>query len=138
MAGCFLDGCFLGDNFLDDFSLDGCSLDGCFWPLVLIKLPKEKMDAQATLSIYLLATKAPTQSVRLPLITFPSLCSTCMTYGTPCHSIGHQVLPTQPLEEDFPSGNRYFRHVSLLTYLKEIYMVDPIYVLESPTVFIMC
>ena len=25
------------------------------------------------------------------------LCSTCVTYGVPCHTIGHQVLPTRPL-----------------------------------------
>ena len=25
------------------------------------------------------------------------LCSTCVTYGVPCHAIGHQVLPTHPL-----------------------------------------
>ena len=38
----------------------------------------------------------PTQSVRSPLVTYPSLCSTCVTYRTLCHAIGHQVLPTQP------------------------------------------
>ena len=27
----------------------------------------------------------PTQSVRLPLVTCPSLCSTCVTYRMPCH-----------------------------------------------------
>ena len=35
-----------------------------------------------------------TQSVRLPMVTYPSLCSPCVTYGTLCHTIGHQVLPT--------------------------------------------
>ena len=35
-----------------------------------------------------------TQSVRLPVVTYPSLCSPCVTYGTLCHAIGHQVLPT--------------------------------------------
>ena len=34
-----------------------------------------------------------TQSVRPPLVTYPSLCSTCVTYRTLCHGIGHQVLP---------------------------------------------
>ena len=41
---------------------------------------------------------------RPPLVTYPSLCSICVTYRTPCHSIGHQVLLTQPLPrevEDF-------------------------------------
>ena len=31
----------------------------------------------------------PTQSVRLPLVTYPSLCSNCVTYRTLCHAIGH-------------------------------------------------
>ena len=35
-----------------------------------------------------------TQSVRLPKVTYPSLCSPCVTYGTLCHAIGHQVLST--------------------------------------------
>ena len=38
-----------------------------------------------------------TQSVRLPLVTYPSPSSICVTYRTPCHASGHQVLPTQPL-----------------------------------------
>ena len=62
----------------------------------------------------------PAQSVRLPLVTYPSLCSTCVTYRTPCHAIGHQVLPTQLLPreaKDFPTGDKYFKHVPLLTYL---------------------
>ena len=65
------------------------------------------------------------------MVTYPSLCSTCVTYGTLCHAIGHQVLPTQPLPreaEDFPKGDRHFKHVPRLTYLiclspKELYMV---------------
>ena len=62
----------------------------------------------------------PTQSVRLPLVTYPSLCSTCVTYRTLCHAIGHQVFPTQPLPrevEDFPRGDKYFKHVPPPTYL---------------------
>ena len=34
------------------------------------------------------------KSVRLPMVTYPSLSSTCVTYGTLCRTIGHQVLPT--------------------------------------------
>ena len=30
-----------------------------------------------------------TQSVRPPMATYPSLCSTCVTYGTLCHARGH-------------------------------------------------
>ena len=33
-----------------------------------------------------------TQSVRLPMVTYPSLCSTCVTYEMLCHTRGHQVL----------------------------------------------
>ena len=62
----------------------------------------------------------PTRSVRLPLVTYPSLWNTCVAYRTPCHSTGHQVLPTQPLPreaEDFPRGGKHSKHVLLLTYL---------------------
>ena len=38
-----------------------------------------------------------TQSVRLPLVTYPSLSSTYVTYRTPCHANCHQALPTQSL-----------------------------------------
>ena len=61
-----------------------------------------------------------TQSVRLHLFTYPSLCSICMTCRIPCRSIGHQVLPTQPLRkeaEDFPRGGKHSKHVPPLTYL---------------------
>ena len=37
-----------------------------------------------------------TQSVRPPMATYPSLCSTCVIYGTPCHARGHQVLFDPP------------------------------------------
>ena len=62
----------------------------------------------------------PTQSIRLPLVTYPSLCSTFVTYRTPGHAIGHQVLPTQPLPrgaEDFPRGdnaNQLFNNLKLI------------------------
>ena len=80
-----------------------------------------------------------TQSVRPPIVTYPSLCSTCVTYGTPCHAICHQVLPTHlgdlpgiltgplprqrslayiPREaEDFPRGDKHFKYVPPPTYL---------------------
>ena len=71
-------------------------------------------------SSFLIHPPFPTQPVRLPLVTYPSLCSTCVTYGTLCHAIGHQVLPTQPLPrkvEDFPRGDKYFKYVPPPTYL---------------------
>ena len=80
----------------------------------------------------------PTQSVRLPLVTYPSLCSTCVTYRTLYHAIGHQVLPTQPLPrevEDFRMDDKHFKHVPPPTYLiylspKGVYVVGSIYVLR--------
>ena len=41
-----------------------------------------------------------TQSVRLPVVTYHLLCSTCANCGTLCHAIGHQVFPTQPLPRE--------------------------------------
>ena len=34
----------------------------------------------------------PIESVRPPLVTYPPLCSTCVTYRTPCHTSGQLVL----------------------------------------------
>ena len=51
-----------------------------------------------------------TRSVRPHLVLFLSLCSTCVTYGTLCGSIGHQVICTNLLPrkaEDFASGGKY-------------------------------
>ena len=39
----------------------------------------------------------PIQSFRLSLITYPSLCSTCVTYRTLFYARFHQVLPIQTL-----------------------------------------
>ena len=36
------------------------------------------------------------QLVKLPLVTYSSLCSTYVTYGTLGNAIGHQLLPTHP------------------------------------------
>ena len=69
---------------------------------------------------FLFHSPFPTQSVRLPLVTYLSLCSTCVTCRMLCHVIGHQVLPTQPLPreaEDFTRGDKYFKHVPPPTYL---------------------
>ena len=100
------------------------------WLLLIFSLNKTPLGETGCLSNpYFLVTGSsgiqffdsppfPTQSVRLPLVTYPSLCSTCMTYRTPCH--GHQVLPTQPLPrevEDFPRGDKHFKHVPPPTYL---------------------
>ena len=64
---------------------------------------------------------------RLPLVTYPSLCSTYVTYKIPWRS---PVPPTQPLPKetkDYPSRDKYFKHVPPLTYLiyfskKGVYM----------------
>ena len=50
---------------------------------------------------------------------YPAQGSTCVTYGTSCCSITHQVLPTLPLTrgaEDLPRGSKYLKQVFLLTY----------------------
>ena len=54
-----------------------------------------------------------TQLVRPPLVTYAALCSTCMTYETPCHAIGQQRLPTQPCYHEcyrFERAFFTFRH----------------------------
>ena len=48
-------------------------------------------------SSFLIYSPFPTQLVRLHLVTYTSLCSTCVTYRTLCHAIGHQVLTIQHL-----------------------------------------
>ena len=76
-----------------------------------------------------------TQSVRLPMAIYPSLCSTYVTYGTQCHARGHQVLSeppgilTGPLPrqrsltlipreaEDFSRGDKHFKNVPSPAYL---------------------
>ena len=102
------------------------------WLLLIFSLNKTPLGETGCLSSpYFLLTGSssiqffnsppfPTQSVRLPLVTYPSLCSTCVTYRTLCHAIGHQVLPTQPLPskvEDFPRGDKYLKHMPPPTYL---------------------
>ena len=59
-----------------------------------------------------------TQSVRPPMFTYPSLSCTCVTYKTPCHTIGHQALPTQPLSREAEDIPRAANHSKLmLTHL---------------------
>ena len=61
-----------------------------------------------------------TQLLRLPGITYHLLCSNCISYRTACHSIGHQMLPTQLLhreEENFHRGGKYPTVMSLSTYV---------------------
>ena len=97
------------------------------WLLLIFSLNKTPLGETGCLSNpYFLLTGSsgiqffdsppfPTQSVRLPLATYPSLCSTCVTYRTLCHAIGHQPLPREV--EDFPRGDKYFKHVPPPTYL---------------------
>ena len=47
------------------------------------------------LSIHFFNSPLPlTQSVRLPMVTYPSLYIPCVTYGALCHAIGHLRLYT--------------------------------------------
>ena len=41
--------------------------------------------------------------------------SSHVTYGTPCRAMGHSHSPKEA--EDFPMGEKYFRHMPPLTYL---------------------
>ena len=51
-----------------------------------------------------------TPPVRPPLATYPWLWSTCVTYGTPCHTIDHQVLPN-PTFNVIPHPSMSYRQV---------------------------
>ena len=68
-----------------------------------------------------------TELARLPLVTYPSLCSAYVTYRMSCHASGHQILPTQHLPrkaEDFPRGGNHSKHMPLLTcfaWLQPVY-----------------
>ena len=52
---------------------------------------KKFTDSSGTWILSTISTKL----VRPTLATYPSLCITCVTYRTPHHAIGHQVLPTR-------------------------------------------
>ena len=79
-------------------------------------LSQVKPDVQATLtlltdclSIQFFDSPEPlTQSVRLPMVTQPSLCSPYVTYRTSYHAIGHQVLPTHSSQHEFYGFKRAF------------------------------
>ena len=67
-----------------------------------------------------------TQPVSLHLSPNHLLCSIRVTYGTPCQAISHEVLPTQPLPREaeyFLRGDRYPKHVSLLSYIACLQLV---------------
>ena len=84
-----------------------------------IKILQEKLDACSSIQFFN-SPHFPITVSEVSGVTYHLLCSTCVTYGTPCHSIGHQALPIQPWPkeaEDFPRGGKYFNHVSLLTQL---------------------
>ena len=81
-----------------------------------------------------------TQSVRLPLAFYPSLCITCVTCGMSCHVSGHQVL-LNPLHREVKGihgSSKYPREMHLFTYLayfqrKEYQQAGSIYVLSPIT-----
>ena len=50
----------------------------------------------AYISSFLIHFFILTQPVRLPVVTYHSLCSTCVTYRTPFHAVCYQVLNTHP------------------------------------------
>ena len=69
---------------------------------------------------FFLFTPFLTQSDRLPLVTYPSLCSACVNSGTPYQAIAHRMFLTQLLPrkaEDVPGGDKHPGYVALLIYL---------------------
>ena len=121
-------------------------MDGCFSPLIATKsLRRNWMPRQALLfpywlprhPVFLIHLPLP-NTVRLPLVTYASLCNTSMTCRTLWLSNGHQVLPTQALSRvPFPMDEKHFKHVPLLTYLiyfspNREHMVGLIYIIKSP------
>ena len=48
-------------------------------------------------SIQLFNSPHPSDIARLLRKAYHLLCSNCLTYGMPCHAIGHKVLPTLTL-----------------------------------------
>ena len=76
--------------------------------------------------VFWFTTLFPTQSVRPPLATYSSLCSTSVNCRMLCLN-GHQALPTQSLSREadyFPSRGNHSKHVPLLTFLV---WLQPIY-----------
>ena len=55
-----------------------------------------------------------TQSVRLPLATH-SLCSNCITYGTPCHARGHRHCPPTLYRECYGFERAFFYSQAFFT-----------------------
>ena len=86
-------------------------------------------------SSFLIYCLSQTQSIRPQLVASFSLRSPSVTYGTPCHAIAFQVLPTQPLpreSENFLKGDKYFNGVpNLLPIERYYYLVGYIYVLGT-------
>ena len=75
----------------------------------------------AQVSRFLIHFPFQNTSVGGPLVPYHSLCSTCVTYRSRYHAIGHQMRPAQPFlprgAEDFPGGDKYPGNVPLLTFL---------------------
>ena len=99
-----------------------------YFNFVCLSNPQSLLYAQV--SSFSIQTLSLTRSVRSHLVTFLSLCSTCVIYGAPTHFIDYSALPNQPIPreaEAFPTGGvgwgvvrgdcKYFEHVSLTTYL---------------------
>ena len=79
------------------------------------------MAAQA--SSFLIHSLFSTQSVKTPLVPHHSPCSTWMTYWTPFHSVGCQVLSWQPLPKEteyLPRVGKYLKDVPLPTWLDNL------------------
>ena len=76
----------------------------------------------------------PFPKTRLPLVTDPSLCSTCLTYRAPCH--GSSQSASHP---NLTNGSEVFyacastrKYLLIYVSLKEVYMASPIFIPKSP------
>ena len=55
---------------------------------------------------------------RPAFVIYPSLCSTCVTCETPCHDIGQQLLPPNPV-------------TTSVTDLRELFLLSGVFTLHS-------
>lgn len=81
-------------------------------------------------SRYLIHSCCLTQLVRPHLVPYNSLRSTWAIYGTPCSSIGYQIIHTQPLlreAEDFPRGGKCPKHILCQHTCNQTVLVGRIY-----------
>ena len=80
-------------------------------------LEKPLVFSSCSTILFLIQPLPLTESIRIYLVSYNSLCSTRITHRMPCHSSGHQMLrnPSPRKAEHFPSILRMciYSHTSL-------------------------